>query len=195
MCLHGIKKGSMNDTNDTAALPKPSDAKALQSADDLALDALASQGQPTTQSSSSQSQSDTTEELSSDELAETLQHLQNVIERNAMQLNKIAAEIKERRESMMAVFQNDQQLAEAEDQAQTVSQQVKERRSQIQNNPQVISLKNTIGELTQEKKELEETISNHLINYYSLTQSKSFDTSDGDQWEFDIRAKVKPRRS
>lgn len=177
----------MNDS--VKNLPVPDEKPALQSADDLALAALNQESNPAAHSPAD------AEEVSSDELADTLQHLQNVIERNALQLSKIAQEIKEKRESMQSVFENDQQLAETEDQADVIVQQVKERRAQIQNNPQVISLKNAIGELNQEKKEIEETISNHLINYYSLTQSKSFDTSDGDQWEFDIKAKVKPRHS
>ena len=45
-----------------------------------------------------------------------------------------------------------------------------------------------------QQKELEETLSNHLVNYHSLTHSNSFDTSDGDQWEFSITAKIKPRK-
>lgn len=175
--------------DDPKQLDAPEETPALQSADDLAIDALSEQAkQPTSQAGDG-------DEASSDELADTLQHLQSVIERNANQLAKIANEIKEKRESMKSVFENDQQLAEAQDQVETVSQQVKERRSQLQTNPQVVSIKSAIGELNQEKKEIEETISNHLINFYALTQSKSFDTSDGDQWEFDIRAKVKPRHS
>jgi len=51
-----------------------------------------------------------------------------------------------------------------------------------------------IGELKEQQKEIEETLSNHLINYHAMTNSKSFDTSDGDQWDFSIKAKIRPRK-
>ncbi|MEX0895997.1 MAG: hypothetical protein WDZ94_03590 [Patescibacteria group bacterium] len=177
----------MND--DTKKLPTAEETLALESADELAVEALSQQTTNSTQTAAD------ADEASSDDLADTLQHLQSVIERNATQLTKIANEIKEKRDSMKSVFENDQQLAEVQDQVESISQQGRERKAQLQSNPQVVSLKNSIAELSQEKKEIEETISNHLINFYAMTQSKSFDTSDGDQWEFDIRAKVKPRRS
>jgi hypothetical protein len=57
-----------------------------------------------------------------------------------------------------------------------------------------MGLKVKISELREEQKELEETLSGHLVNYHSITNSNSFDTSDGDQWEFSIKAKIKPRK-
>lgn len=133
------------------------------------------------------------EVAASDKLADTLTSLQNVIERNAQELEGLQQELKERRESLRSVFENDAQLAEVSAQAEMVKEQVSERRSVLKNSPQSIALQQTIKDLNQQKKEIEETLSNHLINYYSLTNSTSFDTSDGDQWEFKIKAKVKSR--
>ncbi len=136
----------------------------------------------------------TDEAAASDELAQTLTSLQNLIERHARELDRISEELKHKRESMKNVFENDTELAEAEAQAQLASQQLKERKTKMQTDPQITTLKVQIGELNEQKKEIEETLSNHLVSYYSMTQSTSFDTSDGDQWEFNIRAKVKPRK-
>jgi chromosome segregation ATPase len=132
---------------------------------------------------------------SSNKLAETLGSLQRVIERNAATLDQLGKELKEKRESLRSVFENDTQLSEAQVQAKVFSEQLKERKAKLQADPQVTSLKVQIGELNEQKKEIEETLSNHLINYYSLTNSTSFDTSDGDQWDFSVRAKVKARKS
>lgn len=175
--------------DDKQLLEKPDEQESLQSGDDLAIAALAGQS-----ASDSADPSLDAEEMESDKLAETLTHLQNVIERNANELSRINEELKERRESMKNVFENDQELAQAEAQVSEFTQSVKQRRSQLQSNPQVTTLKTKIGELNEQKKEIEETISNHLINYFGLTNSKSFDTTDGDQWEFDIKAKVKSRK-
>ena len=130
----------------------------------------------------------------SDQLAETLGHLQNVIERNADLLTQLQNDLKLKRESLRNVFDNDTQLAEVTEQQKEASQQVKERKSKLQTSPEVTQLKTQIGELNEQKKEIEEALSNHLLNYYQMTNSTSFDTSDGDQWEFNIKAKVKGRK-
>lgn len=141
----------------------------------------------------SESTSSDDELARSDQLADTLMHLQGIIERNAQQLERIKKEIKERRESLKSVFENDTELNEAETQATQIVNQVKERKAKLKADPQVTSLNVQIGELKQQASELEDTLSNHLVNYYQLTNSKSFDTSEGDQWEFEVRAKVKGR--
>ncbi len=130
----------------------------------------------------------------SDELASTLAHLQNVIERNAREIERLDLELKEKKESLQSVFENDQALAEAIVVADQSTQALKERRAQLQATAQVASLKVQVKELQDQKKEIEETLSNHLVNYFQITQSKSFDTSDGDQWDFVIKARVKSRK-
>lgn len=171
-----------------------SDTPKLESGEDLAQKALSA---AQTQHLAAQISSDVGDDevAASDQIAESLTYLQQIIERNAQELGRIQEELKQKRESLKSVFENDPQLAETEEQAQAVSMQVKERKSQLQNSPQATQLKNGIGELNEQKKEIEETLSNHLVNYYSLTNSTSFDTSDGDQWEFQIKAKVNPRKS
>jgi hypothetical protein len=162
-------------------------SKKISASDKLALDALSQAGQQTDQ--------DGDEELAkSNELAETLTSLQNLIEKHARELTRIEGELKEKRQSLKNVFENDLQLTEATDEAEKYAQVVKERRVQLQNDPQSTSLKIDVAELNQQKKELEETLSNHLINYHTLTNSMSFDTSDGDQWDFSIKAKIKAKK-
>ena len=164
----------------------PDDTKQISSSDDLAIDAL---------SQASQTADDSDDELAkSNELAETLDSLQNLIEKHARELTRIEGELKEKRQSLKNVFDNDIQLTEAKEEADKFTQTMKERKVQLQNDPQSTSLKIDIAELGQQKKELEETLSNHLVNYHSLTNSMSFDTSDGDQWDFSIKAKIKAKK-
>lgn len=163
----------------------------IESGEDLAQQALAA-GQ--TQQLIAGSDPDD-EVAASDQIAESLNYLQSIIERNAEELNKLKEELKQKRESLKNVFDNDPQLAEATEQASAVKQQVQERKTQLINSPQVTQIKGHIKELNEQKKEIEETLSNHLVNYYGLTNSTSFDTSDGDQWEFKIKAKVNARKA
>lgn len=160
------------------------DKPKLQTADDVAIAAL------------SQTSQQADDELkASNELAETLTSLQNLIERYANQVIKIKAELKEKRESLRGVFENDQQLASAEEKANAVVAEVKERKSKLQSSPEAVGLRNQIGELNEQKKEVEEALSDHLVHYYQMTNSTSFDTSDGDQWEFVVSARVKSKKN
>ncbi|MBU1033941.1 hypothetical protein KKI22_03285 [Patescibacteria group bacterium] len=161
------------------------DQKQITSSDDLALDALSQASQ----------EAEGDEEISkSNELAETLTSLQNLIEKHARELTRIDGELKEKRQSLKSVFDNDVQLMEAKEEVEKHNEAMKERKVQLQNDPQSTSLKIDVAELNQQKKELEETLSNHLVNYHALTNSMSFDTSDGDQWDFSIRAKIKAKK-
>lgn len=130
----------------------------------------------------------------SDDLAQSLNYLQNVIERNATELERIEHEMKEKRESLQSVLENDVELSAAEEEAEKASVKLKERRMNLQNNPQVATLRVQLKEMSDQKKEVEDTLSNHLINYFQITQSTSFDTSDGDQWDFSVKARVKSRK-
>lgn len=164
------------------------DQKQISASDELALDALS-------QASQSSEKLETDDELKeSNELAETLTSLQNLIEKHARELTRIEGELKEKRQSLKNVFDNDIQLTEAREEVEKHTQAMKERKVQLQNDPQSTSLKIDVAELNQQKKELEETLSNHLVNYHALTNSTSFDTSDGDQWDFSIKAKIKAKK-
>lgn len=183
-------------SDDTKSLNSSSQT-ALPPSDDLKLQALNQQPQDdddvAVPFSPMPTGGDGDELATSDQLAETLTSLQNVIERSAQQLEKLKKELKEKREMLSGIFENDTQLSEAQNQLATYTSEVKDRKSKLQADPQVTALKVQIGEINEQKKELEEGLSNHLVNYYSLTNSKSFDTSDGDQWDFEVRAKVKSR--
>ncbi|MBD3279126.1 MAG: hypothetical protein GF390_00255 [Candidatus Pacebacteria bacterium] len=188
MSKKNSKKASLP-AADTKGLDQGQEKPKLPTSDDLALAAL---NQANKQATDDQSSDD--EVAKSDQLAETLISLQGLIERHADRLQDIKAQLKDKRQSLRNVFTNDTQLSTAKDKASEYSQEVRQRKSQLQSDPQVTSLQVGIKELKEQQKELEQTLSNHLLRYYGITKSTSFDTSDGDQWEFKIKAKVKPRR-
>jgi hypothetical protein len=130
----------------------------------------------------------------SDEFAETLHSLENLIEAKASKLMQIKQEMKKRREMLKGVFENDPQLSEASEKKQEVYQSWRQRKKELRETPEVKDIKQTLKEMRDARKDIEESLSNHLINYHQLTNSTSFDTSDGDQWEFKIKAKVKNRK-
>lgn len=133
------------------------------------------------------------EQAASDDFAKTLNSLQALIESKANKLMDLKQAVSQKREMMNSVYENDQQLKETQDQKEAINQNYKERHQQLTQDPAVRQAKEDLARLKQEQKELEESLSTHLISYHQLTNSTSFDTSDGDQWEFDIHAKVKSR--
>jgi len=153
-----------------------------QTGEDLANQALASVNE----------QADEVER--SDKIAETLAALQGVIERNANELITVSKTLKEKREMLKNSLENDNEIAEAQTKAKALNDEIKQKKSQALNRPEIVNLKLEIAEIAQNKKEIEETLSSHLVNYHQLTGSTSFDTADGDQWEFSINARVKPKK-
>lgn len=164
----------------------------VMTADDLAAQAL---GEATDDDSTTTTPDDTAAEVAeSDNLANTVMSLQNLIERHANRLDELKETVKQLRQQLKDHFDSDAQLSEAKVQADEYTSQVKERKAKLQADPSVTNLKVKIAEQIEEQKEVEEALSDHLVNYYSLTNSKSFDTSDGDQREFVIKAKVSGKR-
>lgn len=133
------------------------------------------------------------EAVASDQLAETLTTLQSVIERNAHEAKRIKDILKEKRESLRSIFENDTQLSEAQAELEKHQQELKARKVQLTTSPETVAVQTQLAELKEQLKEVEEALNSHLLNYFQLTNSTSFDTTDGDQWDFVVSAKLKSR--
>lgn len=156
----------------------------LQTGDDLAQAAL-------NQANEAVQDSDADEVSRSNQIAETLTHLQSVIEGNAHQLQQLRSELKEKRESLRGMFESDAKLVETETQTKKLTEELRQEKARVQSSPTTLALRTQLADLREQQKEIEETLNNHLLNYYQLTNSTSFDTSDGDQWDFKIIARLK----
>ncbi len=139
--------------------------------------------------------SDKAEVEASNKIAETLNALQGVIERNARELQELEKTMREKREMLKSMIDNNSQIGEVEAKVKAATDELKEKKAKIAADPATVSLKLQLAELSQNKKEVEETLSDHLVNYYQLTGSTSFDTADGDQWEYNIKARVKAKKN
>ncbi|MBQ6154356.1 hypothetical protein IJJ27_01620 [bacterium] len=140
-------------------------------------------------------QNSSDEAAASDKIAETLASLQAVIERNANELLEVSKTLKEKREMLKNTLDNNSEIAEAETKAKALNDELKQKKAKVAASQEVVNLKLEIAEIAQNKREIEETLSSHLVNYHQLTGSTSFDTSDGDQWEFSIQARVKAKKN
>jgi chromosome segregation ATPase len=124
-------------------------------------------------------------------VGETLTALQNVIERNVSELDRLKEQLTSYKDSLRNIMDNDETLSAAEEKATQVSQKVKERKAELHSTLEANQLKANITEVSARKKEIEEALNNHLLNLYQLTGAKTFDTSAGETREFDIRASIR----
>ena len=184
---------SQSTQDQTNSLPQGEKPAQLKGADDLAIEAL-SQASSTAKAVSKSSNDSLSEVDQSDEFAQTLHSLESVIESKANKLMDLKQRAQEKNEMVKNVFESDAQFQEAEDVKNEATQAHKQRRSALEDTAQIRSLRDDLRQIKEEMKDLEESLSNHLISYHQLTNSTSFDTSDGDQWEFNIKAKVKSKK-
>ncbi len=124
-------------------------------------------------------------------VGETLTALQNVIERNATELDRIKEQLSSYKDSLRNIMDNDETLSAAQEKVTAVTQKVKERKAELHSTLEANQLKANITETTARKNEVEEALNNHLLNLYQLTGAKTFDTSTGETREFEIRASIK----
>lgn len=122
--------------------------------------------------------------------AETLASLQSVIERHAVQLKEIKKKQKLVREQEVSLLDNDPEYSRRVDEAERYVQAIKQEKARVKSTPESVAIKLKKDELKEEEKELAESLSNHLANYFNLTGSKVFDTSDGKQIKFKVKASI-----
>jgi chromosome segregation ATPase len=163
----------------------------VMTSDDLAAQALAASSQDALPAGDDELTLPAGSSVTGQKVGETLQALQNVIERNVSELDRLNEQLKSFKDSMRNVLDNDETLTEAEEKVSLLSQKVKERKSQLNASPEINQFKANITEITERKKEIVEALNTHLLNLYQMTGAKTFDTSTGETREFEIRANVK----
>lgn len=122
---------------------------------------------------------------------ETLQATRNLVIRLTGQLDELKSKRKEYNEMYKNLFVNDESLKQLDTQLQTVNKQVKDRKLAINRTGEALNLKAKINDITEDVKMVEESLSTHLVNLYTLTNSTSFDVSATEEREYVIKGKVK----
>lgn len=129
-----------------------------------------------------------------EEFGETLVATQNLIQRYSQQFDTLKKQMSELRDSLNNIFENDNELQEKEAQAKNLTTDVKQHRQKVKESPEAVQLQMKIKELGEEKKEIEEALSNHLLRYYQLTGSQVIEQPDGTEREFNVNARLKGKK-
>lgn len=123
-----------------------------------------------------------------EKVTETIGSLQNIIINNAILLKDLKFKKKDISEMEKNLLDNDVAFTEAVKDAEELNQKIKEARAVVKRTEESMGLKVQKREITQQEKEVQETLSNHLTNYYALTNSKSIDMPDGSEMGFKIKS-------
>lgn len=130
-----------------------------------------------------------------EQFGEELMATQNIIQRYSEQYDQLNTKIKDLREMLKNLYDNDEELQTKEEEAKTLTQDVRQRKQRIKESPEAIELQMKMKEMGEEKKEIEETLNNHLLRYYTLTGSQVIEEADGSEREFKINARLKGKKA
>lgn len=126
---------------------------------------------------------------------ETLIATQNIIQRYSTEYDEVNAKLKDVREMMKNMFDNDAELQELEEQAKTVTQDARNRKQRVKESPESVELQMKMKELKEEQNEIQETLNNHLLRYYQMTGSQVIEEPDGTEREFKVQARLKAKKA
>ncbi len=117
--------------------------------------------------------------------------VKNLVARKTTQADNLKNDIKELNESLKNIQINDSQLSEAEEEVKKLKILVTKRKKELMESAEGRDIRLKLNEKKEELKDIEESLSNQLLNLYQITGVKEFETSEGEVREFVIRAKVK----
>ena len=123
--------------------------------------------------------------------ATALDATQNLIIRLSQQLEDMEKQQKDLKDMLKGVFDNDETLTKANQEAEAHMKTAKSRKTEISGSGEVIDLRSKIADLSEDVKLIQESLNTHLLNYYQLTGSKAVDFPGGDEREMIIRCKLK----
>ena len=123
-----------------------------------------------------------------------LHQLEALVSRKVGQIDELKEKLKNFREQVKNVTDNDEQLQTAEKTANEVITAIQKRKAEIRNLPEVKNLRIQMKGVDDELKELQESLNSHLVNLYQLTGTKEFTTLSGETREFELVAKLKPKK-
>ncbi len=114
--------------------------------------------------------------------------------RQAQRLQEIKKELKIYAEQLKDLLENDQPLVEAEQAAKDLTQKVKLRKTEILETTEAKNIKLKITDIKEERSDIEDSLSAHLVDLYQTTGVMEFEDQQGNLWEYDIKGKIKTRK-
>jgi len=123
---------------------------------------------------------------------ETFIAVKGLIQRLSMNLDELNTKQKDLRQSLTNIADNDLALAEMEEQAKDAQLAYKKRKKDLMESTEAKEIRGKLKELNEEKRDLQDSLTNHLLNYFQMTGTQSFETPSGGEREFKLNARLLP---
>lgn len=114
-----------------------------------------------------------------------------LIQNLSVNIDELTIQQRELRERLKNILENDAGLSELEAVAKEARDAVKKRKTELMNSVEAKEVKAKEAETKEEIKEMKESLTHHLLNYFTITGTQSFETPSGEEREFSFSAKVK----
>lgn len=118
--------------------------------------------------------------------------LKSIIQNLSVKLDELREKQKEYRQISKNILDNDSQLSAYEEQAKEAQLQFKKRKKELMESVEAKEAAAKAKEVGEEMRDIQDSLTNHLLNYYQITGVRSFDTPSGDEREFVFNARLKP---
>lgn len=130
-----------------------------------------------------------------DTSASVLLSLEEMIKNNIAAIDKLSAELKEKRNMFIDSFQNDPTYKEHEEKAKEANVTKQQTKQQILKQPAVMQMAEKIKSMTADLKERKAALSDYLLEYQRMTQATTIEDLEGNVREIVNDAKAVKRSS
>lgn len=124
----------------------------------------------------------------------SLSAVEGIIRRQSGRLDELKEQARVLSDQLRSIQANDEELSKAEEEVKIAARKQKERKTALANTAESMQIKYKLKELKESIKDIEESLSNHLLNLFQITGVKEFDTDDGNKREYDVRAKLRGKK-
>ena len=120
--------------------------------------------------------------------------VEGLVQRLSEQMDELVNKQKEVGAMLKNIFDNDEELEKAQALAKEAGKTFKERSARLHDTQEVKDLKMKLSEIKDDMKMVQESLDTNLLNYYQMTTTMSFPTPDGNEREYTLKAKLKPKK-
>ena len=112
--------------------------------------------------------------------AEVLISLENLIKSSITRIDKLQQEARAQKQMVDSVFENDQTFKDHLDKAKEATITKNKTRQEIMKQPSVVALNNKVKTLSAELKELQQSLSDYLLEYQRMAGVNEIEGEDGE---------------
>lgn len=114
--------------------------------------------------------------------------------RQVQRLQELKKEFKIFSGQLQDLLENDQELTEADAAAEESTQKVKLRKAEIMETTEAKNIKLKISDLKEERLDIEDSLTGHLLDLYQTTGVMEFEDQGGEIWEYEFKSKIKTHK-